>query len=98
MAVGEIGEAGFPTQAQSNCVYFDDKTVYSVRVTLEGIETENIRIYIGTSATITGTIAWQNNITHAQEVTLANPNKALFYIVVGVAPSTITKLKIEYTN
>ena len=98
MPVGEGGIAGFPTQAQSNCVYFDDKTVYSVRVTLEGIETENIRIDIGTSATITGTIVWQTNITQAQEVTLANPNKALFWRAIGVAPSTITKLKIEYTN
>jgi hypothetical protein len=65
---------------------------------LEGIETENIRIDIGTSATITGTVAWQTNITHAQEVTLSNPNKALFWRAIGVSPSTIKKIKIQYTN
>ena len=91
MPVRDEGIGGFPTKFQTKCIFYNNETVYKVKVILEGTETSNIQVDIGTASTISGTYTWQENITQAEEITLTNPNKAIKLRMFGATPSTITR-------
>lgn len=86
-------EAGFPSVLTSKCIAYDGVTTWTTVIVYPTL-TGTIYFHIGTSSSINGSIVWQE-VSSNTEVTLTNPNKALFYRCAGESGAILTDLKIK---
>ncbi len=89
------GEFRGPKTLQSNCISYNNVAYTKINLNYTGGGTFNWQI--GTSTTPIGSITWQS-ITANVNITLTNPNKAIFYRVGGSNRATLTYIEIELTR
>lgn len=89
-------EAGFPGVLQSTCIAYDGVNTYSnVNISYNGGGT--LYFLIGTADDMAGTnLTWQE-VTSDTNTIILNPNKALFYKVVGTSGDYITDIRVKYS-
>ena len=81
---------------QSRCLAYDSTNTYRITRFIPGSIGGTVIWSIGTAATPTGSITWEA-ISTGTDVTLSNPNKALFYKGTGsTGVATVTRVKIIY--
>lgn len=90
-------DSGFVSIVYSTCIVCDTVTTYSNVNVSASYTGGDIMVSIGTSDSITGTVVWQDDITLNSTVALNNPNKALFYRIVGTTGTTLSGLRIKYS-
>ncbi len=83
------------TIAQSKCVAYDTVTIYNtVTLTVESVGA--ITYELGTANTNLTSVTWES-ITPGTALSLANPNKALFFRANGDVGAILSEVKIIYS-
>ena len=81
------GSAGFPKLLQSTAISASGETITHINSNING--TGTFRIMYGTAPTIGGTITWEEINTQNSNVELTNPNKVLYYRILGTSGSEL---------
>ena len=91
MPISFSGSAGFPQKILSSAIHFDNNTTIT-KVNIIVNITGSFHFRLGTSATIGGTITWEVITTFSSDITLTNPNKVIYYEIIGDSGAIIASV------
>lgn len=87
MPFDDYGEAGFPSIVVSNCIYNNEVTVSSAKLTAS--YTGNVNFFLKTDSN-----DWEI-ITSGSTHTFANPGYRIYWKAIGETGATITNLQVQ---